>query len=174
MRKHFRNSLAVFFMETWPYSCYFWWGLNLIKANTSPIFQFKNHWIYTVKASFVVWFLIIVSFPFSLFFIITFIFYSPVIAPLQVSHPIVQFLPLPPPPNPRPRLQEDILSSLQASSFHEASSLLRVRCIFIHWGQERQSLVWEGPQMSLCMLPGLVAQCLSDLRGRVSWSCWSS
>ena len=56
-----------------------------------------------------------------------------------------------------------------------ASHLTRVKHIFSHWGQTRESsaiYVWN-PWISSCMLPGWSLN-VSDISGvQVSWDCWS-
>jgi hypothetical protein len=50
-----------------------------------------------------------------------------------------------------------VLLSHQSSPFPGPSSLSRMRCIFSHWGQTRQTsavYMCVGPQTSPCMLPG--------------------
>jgi hypothetical protein len=63
----------------------------------------------------------------------------------------------------------------QTSSLLGASSTLRIRCIFSHWVQTRQSSVVYvlGPHISWCMLPGWWSSVWEIVGIQFSWDFWS-
>jgi hypothetical protein len=105
-----------------------------------------------------------ISFLFSLIF-----FYNPVIFPLPVC-PLSSPHSKPPPPSSYPnsfskRMSLPPLPSHQTSPLPGASSLSRVRCIFSHWGQTRESsaVYVSGASYQLVNADMLVARYLRDL-----------
>lgn len=72
------------------------------------------------------------------FFKLLLFFYRPIITPLPVVCPPTVSYPIP----PSSCLQEDVPPLRQTSPLTGASSLLRVRHIFSHWGQTKQEAIF--------------------------------
>ena len=100
------------------------------------------------------------------YYFLLILFYSPIITPLLVC------LPTGPHPIPSPPCLQDVSPSThqtpcQASPLPRDPSLLRVRYVFSHWGQNRQpSAVYVSATLGqLLYAAWLMAQFLRDLRG---------
>jgi hypothetical protein len=98
--------------------------------------------------------------------------------PPRPVHPLTVPCPIPPPP--QPWHQENVptppphhTSPHQASPPPGASSFSRVRYIFSHWSQTRQSSAVAN-HISWSMLSGWWLSVWEISRVYVSWDCWSS